>query len=266
MFESRDKAVSFICHEQLKRTDLTGEYKKYLIGRLFRADMNTASDEFMKKHPDTELNADGQVSQKYVRKTDIATIIGNEFNFGFSTVAKYDIYARAVDDLKRKSPEIAEKILNGTLRVSHENIIELSRLPIEDINGLKKLLDSGSIDRIGYSQLRHELRWQRLPTGKPDSRRIKREKESAEAGIKQMPATDPDAELESLKFTIPSWSKTISRTMELTDFPSTSVNARREVKMQLLNLTRKITRLLSQLEEDDPDDRRTDSQTNATGH
>lgn len=86
MFESRDKAVSFICHEQLKRTDLTGEYKKYLIGRLFRADMNTASDEFMKKNPDMELNADGQVSQKYVRKTDIATIIGNEFNFGFSTV------------------------------------------------------------------------------------------------------------------------------------------------------------------------------------
>ena len=266
MFESRDKAVSFICHEQLKRTDLTGEYKKYLIGRLFRAGMNTAIDEFVKEHPDTELNADGQVSQKYVRKTDIATIIGNEFNFGFSTVTKYDIYARAVDDLKRKSPEIAEKILNGKLRVSHENIIELSRLPIEDINGLKRLLDSGSIDRIGYSQLRHELRWQRLPTGKPDSRRIKREKESAEAGIKQMPATDPDAELESLKFTIPSWSKTISRTMELTDFPSTSVNARREVKMQLLNLTRKITRLLSQLEEDDPDDRRTDSRTNATGH
>ena len=54
--------------------------------------------------------------------------------------------------------------------------------------------------------------------------------------------------------------------MELTDFPSTSVNARREVKMQLLNLTRKITRLLSQLEEDDSDDRRTDSRTNATGH
>lgn len=67
----------------------------------------------------------------------------------FHPVTKYDIYARAVDDLKRKSPEIAEKILNGKLRVSHENIIELSRLPIEDINGLKRLLDSGSIDRIG---------------------------------------------------------------------------------------------------------------------
>ena len=39
--------------------------------------------------------------------------------------------------------------------------------------------------------------------------------------------------------------------MELTDFTSTSTKARREVKMQLLNLTRKITKLLSQLEEDD---------------
>ena len=39
--------------------------------------------------------------------------------------------------------------------------------------------------------------------------------------------------------------------MELTDFTSTSTKARCEVKMQLLNLTRKITKLLSQLEEDD---------------
>ena len=250
-FQSRDEAEAYICTEQLKRKDLTSEYKKYLIGRRFRADMNIASADFLKNHPEKQLNADGQISQKYVQKTEIATIIGKEYNFGFSTVTKYDVYARALDELRIKEPEITSRILNGSLRVSHENVIELSRLPIEDINGLKRLLNSGSIDRIGYSQLRHELRWQRLPTGKPDSRRRRRERESAEAGIKQMPVIDPDAELASLKFTIPSWSKTISRTMELTDFTSTSTKARREVKMQLLNLTRKITKLLSQLEEDD---------------
>ena len=65
-----------------------------------------------------------------------------------------------------------------------------------------------------------------------------------------MPIIDPDAELASLKFTIPSWSKTISRTMELTDFPSTSASARQEVRTQIINLTRKINRLLTQLEED----------------
>lgn len=127
--------------------------------------MNIASADFLKNHPEKQLNADGQISQKYVQKTEIATIIGKEYNFGFSTVTKYDVYARALDELRTKGPEITMKILNGSLRVSHENVIELSRLPIEDINGLKRLLDSGSIDRIGYSQLRHELRWQRLPTG-----------------------------------------------------------------------------------------------------
>ena len=253
IFQSRDEAEAYLCAEQLKRTDLTSEYKKYLIGRLFRADMNAASAAFLREHPEKQTNADGQISQKYVQKTEIATIIGKEYNFGFSTVTKYDVYARALDEIRAKGPEITNKILNGNLRVSHENVIELSRLPIEDINGLKRLLESGSIDRIGYSQLRHELRWQRLPTGKPDYRRRRRERENAEARIKQMPVTDPDAELTSLKFTIPSWSKTISRTMELTDFPSTSASARQEVKTQLLNLTRKINRLLKQLEEDSDD-------------
>ena len=158
IFQSRDEAESYLCAEQLKRTDLTSEYKKYLIGRLFRADMNAASAAFLREHPEKQTNADGQISQKYVQKTEIATIIGKEYNFGFSTVTKYDVYARALDEIRAKGPEITNKILNGNLRVSHENVIELSRLPIEDINGLKRLLESGSIDRIGYSQLRHELR------------------------------------------------------------------------------------------------------------
>lgn len=254
-FNSRDEAISFICHEQLKRDDITGEYKKYLIGRLFYADMNTACATYKKEHPEAKETPNGRISQKYVKKTDVATVIGKQYNFGFSTVTKYYIYAQAIDEIKRKSPEIANKILYGTLRVSHENIIELSRLPIEDIHGLKRLLANNSIDRIGYSQLRHELQWQRLPTGKPDSRRKKRERQSAEAGIKQIPVTDPDAELASLKFTIPSWSKTISRTMEITDFPSTTHEARHEVRMQLLNLSKKINKLLLQLKEDDRDDR-----------
>ena len=142
--------------------------------------------------------------------------------------------------------------VDGIGDVLANNVFEFFR-DSNNANFVKRLLESGSIDRIGYSQLRHELRWQRLPTGKPDYRRRRRERENAEAGIKQMPVTDPDAELTSLKFTIPSWSKTISRTMELTDFPSTSASARQEVKTQPVNLTRKINRLLKQLEEDSDD-------------
>lgn len=64
--------------------------------------MNIASADFLKNHPEKQLNADGQISQKYVQKTEIATIIGKEYNFGFSTVTKYDVYARALDELRTK--------------------------------------------------------------------------------------------------------------------------------------------------------------------
>ena len=100
IFQSRDEAEAYLCAEQLKRTDLTSEYKKYLIGRLFRADMNAASAAFLREHPEKQPNADGQISQKYVQKTEIATIIGKEYNFGFSTVTKYDVYARALDEIR----------------------------------------------------------------------------------------------------------------------------------------------------------------------
>jgi len=141
------------------------------------------------------------------------------------------------------------KILSGELRVSHENMIELARLPREDIRGLKQLLTETGIDRIGYSQLRHELQWKRIPTGQPSSRTVRQRKKDSEAKIKQMPVHDPNAELSSLGYTVPSWIKIINRSIELTDFPSTSKAARSSLKPPLVNLARKIDKLLELLEE-----------------
>ena len=166
-------------------------------------------------------------------------------------MVKYSIYAECLDNIREKSARIVDKILAGEIRVSHENVIELSRLPIEDIHGLERLLAEGAIDRIGYSQLRHELRWQRLPTGIPDSRRIKRENASKNAGIRKVPTHDPDSELSSLGFTIPSWTDIITRAMDRTDFSKISHKIRIDTKRQLKILMKNTQLLLTQLEEDD---------------
>ena len=129
-------------------------------------------------------------------------------------------------------------------------MIELARLPREDIRGLKQLLAETGIDRIGYSQLRHELQWKRIPTGQPCSKTIRQRKKDSEAKIKQMPTHDPNAELSSLGYTVPSWIKIINRSMELTDFPSTSKAARNNLKPPLISLSRKIDKLLALLEEE----------------
>ena len=47
------------------------------------------------------------------RKRRLQIIIGKEYNFGFSTVTKYDVYARALDELRIKGPEITSRILNA---------------------------------------------------------------------------------------------------------------------------------------------------------
>ncbi len=248
-FRTENEALSYLCEQQLKRNDLTREYQRYLLGRQFRSDMETAACRYMEEHPEQELNSYGQVSQKYVKKYEVAEKIGVKHNLCSTTIIKYDVYARSLDEIRSLDAEVALKILSGELRVSHENMIELARLPREDIRGLKQLLTETGIDRIGYSQLRHELQWKRIPTGQPSSRTVRQRKKDSEAKIKQMPVHDPNAELSSLGYTVPSWIKIINRSIELTDFPSTSKAARSSLKPPLVNLARKIDKLLELLEE-----------------
>lgn len=249
-FHSENEAISYLCDQQLKRNDLTKEYQRYLLGRQFRADLEIAIRKCMEEYPDQELNSYGQVSQKYVRKYEVAEKVGVKHNLCSTTIIKYDLYARCLDDIRSLESDVALKILRGELRVSHENIIELARLPREDIRGLKRLLAETGIDRIGYSQLRHELQWKRLPTGQPCPQTIRQRKRNSEAKIKQMPAHDPNAELSSLGYTVPSWIRIINRSIELTDFPSTSIVVRNGLKPSLIALSRKIDKLLELLKEE----------------
>lgn len=248
-FCSENEVFAYLCSLQLKRNDLTNEYQRYLLGRQFRADLGTASSRYMEEHPEHKLNSYGNVSQKYVKKYDIAAKIGILHNLCSTTIIKYDTYARALDHVRSIEPDVALKILYGELYVSHENMIELARLPKEDIRGLKQLLSEIDINRISYSQLRHELRWRRLPTGQPCTKTVRQRQKNSDAKIKQMPMHDPNAELSSLRFTVPSWIKIINRSIELTDFPSTSESARSALKIELANLMQKVSRLLSLLED-----------------
>ena len=248
-FRNENEAFSYLCSQQLKRADLTREYQRYLLGRQFRADMEIATHRYMEEHPEHELNSYGQVSQKYVKKYEVAEKVGVKHNLCSTTIIKYDVYARSLDEIRSIEPDVVLKILSGELRVSHENMIELARLPREDIRGLKQLLAETGIDRIGYSQLRHELQWKRIPTGQPCPRTIRQRRKDSEAKIKQMPTHDPNAELSSLGYTVPSWIKIINRSIDLTDFPSTSQAARNNLKIPLVNLARKIEKLLALLEE-----------------
>ena len=108
-FRNENEALSYLCEQQLKRDDLTREYQRYLLGRQFRADMEIATCRYMEEHPEQELNSYGQVSQKYVKKYEVAEKIGIKHNLCSTTIIKYDIYARSIDGIRSFEPEVALK-------------------------------------------------------------------------------------------------------------------------------------------------------------
>jgi len=209
--------------------------RKYLIGKCYesrKASFLTTAD-----------SPEKQRGYQY----SIAEEIGKEVYLVGGTIYKYGIFTSALDNIASKNKNIAEKILSGRLRISQTNIIELSRLPKEEVRALNNILTNSNMDHISYAEMRHELEWQHYNSSCFPSAKKKRQKPTAT--IKEIPAYDPDAEISSLTLTIPSWISSIERTRSLADFPKTTDTARGKLQHELFALHKAIYTIQKILEE-----------------
>lgn len=249
-FKSRDDALAYICTDQLKRNDLSKESVSYLIGKRFEAEKSInariASEQFnSEKNAGITHTAGRHANYSY----QTAIELGKEYGISHNTVYKYGIYARSIDIVWEKETDIIRKIFSGKLKISHENVVELSRLPKGHIHTLNKQLSNDGIEHIGYSDMRHELQWKRVSAA--TSPQPKKETEpSHEFQIKKLPEYDPNAEISSLSLTIPSWNGTIRRVTENTDFTKISKEARQQLLRQLFTLYEAVSPLIGLLRED----------------
>ena len=137
---------------------------------------------------------------------------------------------------------MVKKILSGQIKISHDNIVELSRLPLSEIRKISTQLAGPRSNQVGYSGSRRELT-NRLPPKREAERLI-----SAE--IKNMPLPDPDAEVSSLSLTIPSWVSSIDRARTHSDFHTVSNEAKQKLVQQLFSLKECINTMLLAIKED----------------
>ena len=72
----------------------------------------------------------------------------------------------------------------------------------------------------------------------------------AVTSIKDMPAFDPDADINGLALTIPSWSSSIDRVRKQTDLSIISTKARDRLIKQLHSLVDHVSDLLGAIKED----------------
>lgn len=249
-FSSREEAIAWICATQLGRRNITEETRKYLIGKQFDAEKvmrrkkQYASGAFQteatdKKQPSTLMMEPPTLPKG--RKNPTAERIADDYHLSHSTIEKYATYSRALDSIGKKSPPMLPKILSGKYKISHDNVLLLARMDRDSIQTLEDRLEAkeDSTAFVPFSISREEisgcLQTDDVPSLQPQ--------------IKTMPLYDPDAEVNGLALTIPTWISFISKTQDKMDLGIVSHEARQKLEAVLNDLASSIDSILRLMKE-----------------
>lgn len=238
-FDYREAAIAWICANQLGRRNVTEETRKFLIG------MQYENEKVAAKY----RNAKGTNQYKGVSDKEIASgrytsrRIAEQQHISHGTVQKYAEYTRALEAIGKKDPELVPKILSGRYKISHNNIVALSRLTQPELRSVIRRIEQVQQPFIQYSTSRKEIL---SPSAQPQEE----SDQMVIPSVKDAPVFDPDAELTGLTLTIPSWGSSIERAMSNADLSLASNNAKYKLIDALTYLRVKIDDVLSAIKEE----------------
>ena len=261
-FSSREEAMSWICANQLGRRNLSEEMRRYLIGKRYEIEKqiqrknNRPIWEPVKKPDGSEMSAKelydagGHLIEYRNRmKNPTAERIGAEYHISHGTVEKYGRYSRAVDTIADVSPELAPQILNGSFKVSQDNLIALAKLDSQNMHRYARQLHSSPEEpSLRYLDTRKRLSGMIPPHSPASPVRPRPSQMPIHTGIKNMPEYNPDAEVTGLTLTVPSWGSSIYRVLNQSDLRNITPQARDKLVVALSELQKAIAALLKAVE------------------
>ena len=241
-FECKEAAIAWICANQLGRRNITPETRKFLIGMQYESEKIVSSiknrrgnNQYRSTAPEGLSEESDQISRHHT-----AEKIASEHQISNGSVQKYAMYTRALEEIGKVVPTLIPNILSGRYKISHKNIIELSKMPPEDIKKVARKIEKSEIPYVQYQTSRQEIQGTANRFGRVSSNA---------PSVKDMPAYDPDAEITGLTLTIPSWASSIDRTMQKADLTVVSDNARSKLAKALHNLQDTIADMLTAIKE-----------------
>lgn len=252
-FDSREDVIKWICSNQLGRRNITEETRKYLIGKQYETEkiLNTRKNEngynqykkADKKVPFGKVVIDVEKTEpESSHKT--AKRIAEENLVSECTVQKYGVYAKALEKIGEKVPQLVPKILSGKYKISHKNIIELSELSADEIMRIFNKIEDKEKEFVRYSRSSQEINRE---IGGKDMRF--KPTEIKGPSIKDMPQYDPDAEATGLALTVPTWTSSVDRVITKTNFETVSDSAKDKLEKVMAGLIEKTEELLTLIRE-----------------
>jgi len=257
---NREEAIAWICANQLGKRNISDESRRYLIGKRYAMEKilgahNSAGlNQYSKEEVRAEMWPEPPGKKKEVRakllpepqydRTASRTRerLGKEYHISHSTVLKYENYSEALDYLSGIVPELISKVLSGQVKISQENVLELAKLPPQEIKRMGAQISKRNGLFVGYSDAR------RVIPPKPEA--VVKPIYTPNVSIKNMPEYDPDAEVSSLTLTIPSWVSSIIRTRSIADLNKVTPEAKSKLEKGLLGLKETVDELLNIIKEE----------------
>ena len=166
-----------------------------------------------------------------------------QYNVSTGSVQKYAIFSKALDVVGQADPELPGKVLSGTFKISHENLVALSKMPPEEIRRIGTRPEDLQHPFTSYSDTRKEF-------ADTDEEPVESMQETLPL-IKIPPMHDPDAEIAGLTLTVPSWVSSIERARNNADMNAASTSAKSKLEEALLSLQEKVSEMLSEIREVD---------------
>jgi hypothetical protein len=201
--------------EELKdiEGEVTNECRKYLIGKYGLIEKEKRSDN--------------------ERVADIFEQLGATFGYTGKSIKNLGIFSGVIDRLIKLLPDIAADILNGRTRLAEKDIYALAKLDFVEICAVMERLESETLPAKIIIAEQIALRTKTKRPGRP--KRVITEE--PRASVKDIPAYDPDAQINGLAYTIPSWVSMIERAFTSSEFNEVSANARNRLGLELQKLT-----------------------------
>ena len=186
---------------------------KYLIGKLCISEKEKRRDE--------------------ERVVDILDQLGDTFGYTGKSIKNLALFSGVIDRIINLLPDIAADILNGKTRLAEKNIYALAKLDFVEISAVMERLENETLPAKIIIEEQKALRKKTRRPGRPKRIIIN----APRASVKDTPAYDPDAQLNALSYTIPSWVSMIERTFSSSEFNNISANARDRLSIELQKLT-----------------------------
>ena len=221
-FPTRNDVIAWICNSQLSRQGLIDENRRYLIGMQYNAERAALEDS-------------NESAANYGAERRIAEKLSEKHGASLATIRRYGRYTRAVDYVETIVPGFRQTLLSGEYKLPITHMIKIASFSTEQIKVVVSRLEDQK--KSMQSQLPY--------LNQTISSRTHVSGESVRPSIKDMPAFDPDAEINALALTVPTWTGSIDRVMNSVELGAVSAKAKNNLRVKMLDLQHHVNNYLS---------------------